>query len=216
MPLRKEPKNFQPLWKNWDAEAQKKGQRNTVYFVNGDQYTGEWDNNKKNGKGTQIWKKTGAIYDGDWKDNLRNGFGTYSLPNSTDSHRKVYSGGWKHDKRHGYGTNFFKEDEYYEGEWYAGNRSGWGRMYYSDGSVYEGEWFDDTRNGSGMLRLVLWVWSLFFVKFAQLLVRSNYGFQCFLINVINSKILLYFFYGQLTIFLLAKPLCNAWAAVFED
>ena len=49
MPIRKQPKNFQPLWKKWDEKAQKKGQSNTVYFVNGDQYTGEWLNNKKNG-----------------------------------------------------------------------------------------------------------------------------------------------------------------------
>lgn len=49
MPMLKEPKLKQPLWKENDYKAQKKGIRNTVYSVNGDQYTGEWLNNLKDG-----------------------------------------------------------------------------------------------------------------------------------------------------------------------
>lgn len=50
MPHIKEPKVKEPLWKDWDYLAQKKGVRHTVYSVNGDQYTGEWLDNKKDGK----------------------------------------------------------------------------------------------------------------------------------------------------------------------
>ena len=50
MPLTKIPKKREPLWKEWNYNADKRGVRNTVYSVNGDQYTGEWENNKKNGK----------------------------------------------------------------------------------------------------------------------------------------------------------------------
>lgn len=50
MPLTKIPKKREPLWKDWNRLADKRGVRNTFYSVNGDQYTGEWDNNKKNGK----------------------------------------------------------------------------------------------------------------------------------------------------------------------
>ena len=50
MPHLKEPKEKEPLWKDWDYLAQKKGIRHTVYSVNGDQYTGEWLDNKKDGK----------------------------------------------------------------------------------------------------------------------------------------------------------------------
>lgn len=49
MPHLKEEKQKQPLWKTWDYKAQKKGVRHTVYSVNGDQYTGEWLDNKKDG-----------------------------------------------------------------------------------------------------------------------------------------------------------------------
>ena len=50
MPMLKEPKKVQPLWKENDYKAQKKGVRNTVYSVNGDQFTGEWLNNLKDGE----------------------------------------------------------------------------------------------------------------------------------------------------------------------
>lgn len=153
MPHVKEEKKSSPLWRQWDEKAQKKGVRGTVYSVNGDEYSGEWQNNQKHGKGTYKWKDTGCIYDGDWRDGKRSGFGTYSVPQPGGGFQKQYSGGWKADKRHGYGTHFYSQDQYYEGEWYADKRSGWGRMYYSDGSVYEGEWYDDQRSGQGMLRL---------------------------------------------------------------
>ena len=49
MPHLKKEKASQPLWKEWDYAAQKKGFRNTIYSVNGDQYTGEWLDNLKHG-----------------------------------------------------------------------------------------------------------------------------------------------------------------------
>lgn len=45
----KPPKTHQ-MWKVWDYKAQKKGLHHTVYSVNEDQYTGEWLDNKKDGK----------------------------------------------------------------------------------------------------------------------------------------------------------------------
>jgi len=50
MPITKQPKKNEPLWKEWDYKAQKKGVHHTVYSVNGDRYTGEWDKNQKNGE----------------------------------------------------------------------------------------------------------------------------------------------------------------------
>ena len=50
MPITKIPKKSEPLWKDWDYKAQKKGVHHTVYSVNGDQYTGEWNDNQKNGE----------------------------------------------------------------------------------------------------------------------------------------------------------------------
>jgi len=153
MPLYKYPKSREPIWKCNDEKANKKGIRHTVYSVNGDEYTGEWLENKKHGKGTYKWKENGCLYDGDWKDDMRNGFGTYSIPLSGGGYLKQYSGGWKNNKKHGHGTQFYDETSCFEGEWYCGKRNGWGRMTYSDCSVYEGEWYNDQRCGQGMLRL---------------------------------------------------------------
>lgn len=50
MPYQKVPRKTQPLWHDSDYKAQKKGVRSTVYSVNGDEYTGEWLDNKKHGE----------------------------------------------------------------------------------------------------------------------------------------------------------------------
>ncbi|XP_062814827.1 MORN repeat-containing protein 3 isoform X1 [Anolis carolinensis] len=153
MPTLKFPKTTEPLWHKWDRKAQKCGLLSTVHAVNGDQYTGEWWDNLKHGKGIQKWHKTGAIYSGDWQFGKRHGYGIYGVPNPSGvGYRKVYAGWWQNDKMDGFGVKFFSETEYYEGDWYAGRRQGWGRMYYKDGSIYEGQWFEDAPNGTGMLR----------------------------------------------------------------
>ena len=56
MPITKHPKKSEPLWKEWDYKAQKKGVHHTVYSVNGDRYTGDWDKNQKNGK--WLWNRS--------------------------------------------------------------------------------------------------------------------------------------------------------------
>jgi len=49
MPFLKSLKRGVEPWKCSDQLAQKKGILNTVYSINGDEYTGEWLNNKKHG-----------------------------------------------------------------------------------------------------------------------------------------------------------------------
>lgn len=50
MPHLKPPKKTLPPWHEADYKAQKKGLHHTVYSVNGDEYTGDWLDNKKHGK----------------------------------------------------------------------------------------------------------------------------------------------------------------------
>lgn len=54
MPITKAAKGREPNWKEWDAQAQKSGLRHTVVCAGGDTYTGHWDNNLKNGKGSNV------------------------------------------------------------------------------------------------------------------------------------------------------------------
>uniref|UniRef100_A0A672IPZ4 MORN repeat-containing protein 3 n=1 Tax=Salarias fasciatus TaxID=181472 RepID=A0A672IPZ4_SALFA len=142
-----------------DMKTQKCGLRHTVFSANGDEYTGEWLNNRKHGTGTQVWKKSGALYNGEWKFGKRDGCGTYSVlyPESKEYVRK-YCGQWKNGKKHGYGTYYYKNTELYEGEWIEDQRSGWGRMYYENGDVYEGEWMKDKNHGEGIIRFTNGNW----------------------------------------------------------
>ncbi|XP_010875861.2 MORN repeat-containing protein 3 isoform X1 [Esox lucius] len=154
MPHLKKLRQVEPLAKLWDRKAQKCGLRHTIFSVNGDNYTGDWLDNKKHGKGTQTWKTHGAIYDGDWKYGKRDGYGIYSkLLSAPYEYSREYSGEWRNDKKHGLGTYFYTDSASYEGEWREDQRSGWGRMYYDNGDIYEGEWLKDKQHGQGMLRL---------------------------------------------------------------
>ncbi|XP_068019569.1 MORN repeat-containing protein 3 isoform X2 [Melanerpes formicivorus] len=100
MPVVKYPRATEPLWHEWDRKAQKCGLRHTVYAVNGDQYTGEWLDNLKHGKGTQLWKCSRAIYSGDWKFGKRDGYGSYSIFDPVaKEYKKVYTGWWKNDQK---------------------------------------------------------------------------------------------------------------------
>ena len=48
----------EPLWHTWDRDAQKEGMRDTVYFVNKDEYRGMWKDNKRHGRGRHLYKRT--------------------------------------------------------------------------------------------------------------------------------------------------------------
>ncbi|XP_040054125.1 MORN repeat-containing protein 3 isoform X1 [Gasterosteus aculeatus] len=142
-----------------DTKSQKCGLRCTVFSVDGNEYTGEWLNNKKHGKGTQVWKKSGAIYTGEWKFGKRDGYGTLSvlLP-ETKEYEKKYCGGWENGKKHGFGLQFYKNAAVYEGGWIEGQRGVWGRMCYESGDVYEGEWLMDKTHGQGTIRFANGNW----------------------------------------------------------
>ncbi|XP_042364659.1 MORN repeat-containing protein 3 [Plectropomus leopardus] len=158
MPYVKALKKSQPSSTLLDIKSQKCGLRCKVVSANGDEYTGEWLDNKKHGKGTQVWKKSGVIYNGEWKFGKRDGYGTYSvlLPDTKQYARK-YCGEWKNGKKHGYGTYLYNP-EVYEGEWSEDHRSGWGRMYYESGDIYEGEWMEGKNHGQGIIRFANGNW----------------------------------------------------------
>ncbi|KAK7934012.1 hypothetical protein WMY93_004908 [Mugilogobius chulae] len=145
--------HVQPRSRLLEKTTEKTGLRHTVYSASGNEYTGEWKDNVKHGKGTQVWKKTDAIYDGEWKCGRLNGHGTYSVLNpQTSKYTRKYCGEWRNGKKHGFGTFMYKSSSVYEGEWSEDSRCGWGRMCFANGDVYEGEWTKDQTHGNGILR----------------------------------------------------------------
>lgn len=81
-------------------------------------YTGDWVDGKKQGKGTFKWVN-GMSYEGDWVNNRRNGYGIFSWPN-----KQRFEGEWKDDVRHGPGV-----------------------LHMPDGTKMEGVWTNDVLNG---------------------------------------------------------------------
>ena len=66
--------------------------------TNGNEYVGEWQHNRKHGRGTYT-ETSGRKYVGDWRVNMMHGKGTYTLANGSK-----YVGEWKDGKQNGQGT----------------------------------------------------------------------------------------------------------------
>ena len=95
-----------------------------MLYASGHAYAGEWENNKKNGRGV-FTSNRGNIYDGYFKNDVKDGKG-----------KMIYYPG----------TIL---EEMYDGDWKKGMRDGKGKYVYkqSEGTVYEGEWIKDLRHG---------------------------------------------------------------------
>ncbi|XP_077365840.1 MORN repeat-containing protein 3-like [Festucalex cinctus] len=158
MPFLKKARLNLPRSTVLDNKAKKSGLRGTIFAVNGDNYTGEWLDNKKHGWGTQEWKSTGSIYNGEWKYGKHDGYGIFSiLRPDTKKYVTQYCGEWKNGMKHGHGS-FFYVHATYEGEWSEDNRSGWGRLTYKCGDLYEGEWLWDKEDGTGVIQFANGNW----------------------------------------------------------
>eukprot|EP00899_Mesostigma_viride_P002016 jgi/Mesvir1/11815/Mv00172-RA.1 len=145
------------LWQTWDKLAQKEGERHTVYWKNGEQYRGEWVDNKKQGKGQHIYKNKDK-YEGEWLDGKRGGHGTLWKYVKGGKYRVEYNGQWLNDMKHGYGVYYNEKRDRYEGEFFEDLRQGKGKQYYGgrpeDGfgaDVYDGDWFRGKRHGKGTM-----------------------------------------------------------------
>jgi len=113
------------------------------------QYDGEWNGDKRHGKGKCIWGD-GVMYEGYWESNNPSGKGRMIHENGT-----VYNGLWLDGKPHGYGVltkyefispfmvrdgvAFEDNKAVYEGQWKNGEMYGLGKVTYHDGSTYTGE-----------------------------------------------------------------------------
>lgn len=137
--------------------SQKHGDRRTVFFSKGKpgaytsslKYLGQWQANKKHGKGAQTWAN-GDKYVGEWAAGKPSGFGTF-WKQGKQGLLKQYAGEWEGGKQHGRGAFYYDDGGAYDGQWRAGLRHGVGVMSYADSSVYEGDWFNDRRHGYGIL-----------------------------------------------------------------
>lgn len=97
-------------------------------------YEGEYEDNKKNGKGKFVWT-SGSVYEGEWKDNTKNGRGKFTWADGD-----VYEGEWKQDNKNGMGKYTYANGDVYEGEWRNDKIHGQGTKTYRNGRQESGTW----------------------------------------------------------------------------
>ena len=136
--------------------------KGTFKWPNGDQYNGEWKNEKPHGLGTFAWVD-GTKYIGDWKFGLQDGQGTVTWANGDK-----YIGGRKNGQADGQGTFIFANGITQSGEWKNGNLierdssgkaigcvegncdNGKGTGVWEKGFKYVGEWKMQNMHGFGI------------------------------------------------------------------
>jgi hypothetical protein len=79
------------------SKNSKRGQ-GTMIWPNGDEYVGEWKDDRMEGQGIMTWAN-GDVYKGEWEDDIMNGQGTYIWADGDE-----YTGQWKDGVQDGYGT----------------------------------------------------------------------------------------------------------------
>ncbi|MBP9153000.1 MAG: hypothetical protein KBF73_12005 [Flavobacteriales bacterium] len=102
-------------------------------------YTGEWKDDKKEGKGVFRWEN-GMSYEGDWKANKRSGHGKFTWPN-----KQVFDGTWVDDRRTGAGVLYMPDGSRYEGVWTNDNLNGKVKLFDKDGKLKETATFKENQ-----------------------------------------------------------------------
>lgn len=114
-----------------------------VKFPSGNEYKGEWENDKPNGFGIMTFDNQ-DLYEGGWKDGLMHGKGKYSFYDEKhDSYSSYYEGDFVQGKYEGLGHMVFADHSSYIGQWQAGVRCGEGLATFTTGNVFHGLWQQD-------------------------------------------------------------------------
>lgn len=116
-------------------------------YANGDSYSGEFKNGKKDGDGTRT-NLDGSFFKGQYRDDLPHGQGEIHWKDAEGKTEK-YKGGWKYGTFHGQGRKDQANGCYYKGEWKNNLPHGEGETQYEDGSVYFGMWENGLPQGRG-------------------------------------------------------------------
>lgn len=126
-----------------------------VTYPNGAVYDGEWQNQKRHGRGILI-DANGDRYEGTFENGVPHGEGkrVYAfvmIEGKLVKGIRTYDGGWRHGMYHGQGRYVVGNGEVYEGEFEKGMYHGRGEYKYKDGRVYDGEWIRGHQSGVGKM-----------------------------------------------------------------
>ncbi|MDA1332312.1 MAG: trypsin-like peptidase domain-containing protein, partial [Proteobacteria bacterium] len=136
-----------------DLEVRWHNCQGTYTYADGNQYVGEFRDDKKHGQGIFIFGSesqwAGAQYVGEFRDDKYHGQGTYILANGDK-----YVGEFRDDKKHGQGIFIFGSESQWTGAQYVGEfrddkYHGQGTYTHANGAQYVGEFRDDKYHGQG-------------------------------------------------------------------
>jgi hypothetical protein len=141
-------------WHAVDSKANKNGERQLIVLDDGTEYTGQWRDNLRHGRGCHCTAI--GLYEGDFVDDLYEGEGSFYLWSEvTNCDRPgkwlLYYGEWFAGKFSGNGHKYEQNGDTYDGEFLKGKRCGTGTITYENGDSFTGEWKNDMRNGQGEL-----------------------------------------------------------------
>lgn len=127
---------------DWNISTKQKHGLGISKWPGGSIYYGQFMNDKCNGKGRLIFRE-GEEYNGDWVDNKAEGYGIYI------SDEVKYEGNWKNDKQQGLGKETWNDGTTYIGEFKYGQKTGNGKFKYINGSNYTGSFLNNQFHGKG-------------------------------------------------------------------
>jgi len=107
-------------------------------------YSGQFKDNKFNGKGEIEFINEESTYEGQFEDNEIDGKGIYKWKNGD-----IYEGQMKKGKMHGFGKYTYNDGRIYEGEYSEGIKNGRGKFIYSGDKIYEGMFVNGLPDGEG-------------------------------------------------------------------
>jgi hypothetical protein len=113
-------------------------------FQNGEVYSGNWKNGKREGQGTHSFPN-GGNYIGEFRQDAWNGKGTLAQADGT-----LYEGTFVDGYLHGQGLSVQVDGTRYVGDFKEGRYSGWGNLSYPSGAFYVGQFRGGLRHGRGV------------------------------------------------------------------
>jgi hypothetical protein len=109
-------------------------------------YSGEYRNDKKEGKGKLTYTLLKDVYEGEFRLNAINGYGLYIWAN-----KDIYEGTFKDGKMHGSGKYKWPDGCEYVGEYVNGIKQGMGRFRWTNGKIFDGPFYNGKPHGFGKL-----------------------------------------------------------------
>ena len=130
----------------WDND--KYNGKGLINYTFGDYFLGYFVNNKKEGKGKLYYNNN--CYEGDFKDDKKNGKGILKIYNSKSNKPLIiYDGIFVNDILIGYCKITYKNGDIYEGNIKNYKKEGFGiYICYKTKNKYEGNWIDDLKHGN--------------------------------------------------------------------